>query len=182
MIKQFLFILNFVLTICCASDVVSLRNPTTEEIQTINEHMLNFYADELMTAGLFKDKKMALAAAKNETNLQDSSAIYIIASEDIETKYGYIIYENKEHSAYVDALFIEEEFRGKGLGKKAIDLFEKELVQKGIHEVELFVFAHNTIALKLYEKMGYTVVSSYTGENGQPTGALMQKKLSASQK
>lgn len=183
MIKHFFFILNFILATCFASDVIRFQNPNAEEALSINQHMLDFYADELMAAGLFSDKKAAMVAAKNEDEFQAGTlTIYIITSENLETKYGYIIYKMEEKSVYLDALFIEEKFRAKGIGKKALNLFEKEILEKGLDEIELFVFAHNSIAFTLYEKMGYIALSSYNNEKGQPIGTLMKKNLKASQK
>lgn len=57
--------------------------------------------------------------------------------------------------AFIDELFIKEEYRGKGVGDKVIALIEKKLKANNITALHLEVERHNTNALKLYTKNGF---------------------------
>jgi ribosomal protein S18 acetylase RimI-like enzyme len=50
---------------------------------------------------------------------------------------------------------IGEEHRGRGLGRRAMQLFEEEVRRNGGRELELNVFGGNTVARNLYRSLGY---------------------------
>lgn len=74
---------------------------------------------------------------------------------------GYLIIasvfsvEFKGEAAFLDELFIEEEFRGKGIGLKAVEFAEKYAIKKGYKALRLEVEHTNNIARELYNKMGF---------------------------
>ena len=61
--------------------------------------------------------------------------------------------------------------RGRGLGTAAMAALEDEARRLGASEILLSVFAHNTGAIRLYERLGYEVEMTGTG------GQRMQKRL-----
>jgi len=52
---------------------------------------------------------------------------------------------------------VHQDFRGRGLGQRLIDRTIADAKQKGLERIELEVFASNTPAIKLYEKVGFVV-------------------------
>jgi len=50
---------------------------------------------------------------------------------------------------------IDEAYRGRGLGRAAMLLAEREALALGIHRMELNVFGKNAVARKLYLSLGY---------------------------
>ncbi|HEY8237891.1 MAG TPA: GNAT family N-acetyltransferase [Candidatus Limnocylindrales bacterium] len=50
---------------------------------------------------------------------------------------------------------IDEAYRGRGLGRKAMLLAERETLAQGLHRIELNVFGGNAVARKLYLSLGY---------------------------
>ena len=52
---------------------------------------------------------------------------------------------------------VHKDFRGRGLGQRLIDRTIADAKQKGLERIELEVFASNTPAIKLYEKVGFVV-------------------------
>ena len=72
-------------------------------------------------------------------------------------KLGGICYSYSGNKAFIANLFLEEEYRGKGLGhlllKHALDDMDKEKVD----QVKLAVADWNTNAIDLYKKCGFTV-------------------------
>lgn len=56
----------------------------------------------------------------------------------------------------VDDLFLTEESRGLGLGKKLMEELHTWFIQNDIHRVKLHAYAWNQDAIKLYERNGFT--------------------------
>ena len=61
--------------------------------------------------------------------------------------------------AFIYDVVLEEATRGKGYGKKTMELLENEVKKLGLRHIGLHVFGHNKIARNLYEKMGYGVTN-----------------------
>lgn len=61
------------------------------------------------------------------------------------------------------------EFRGRGFGKSALLEAERILGEKGARRVGLNVFAHDTVAVALYQSLGYRAIS-YNFEKLLPGG------------
>ena len=55
----------------------------------------------------------------------------------------------------IDELFIKEEFRGQGLGSKAIKLVIQESRALNLYAIHLEVEDHNEIARSVYNKLGF---------------------------
>ena len=69
-------------------------------------------------------------------------------------------------TAYVYDVEIDAPFRGQGLGREAMLLFESLALELGAEDADLAVFGGNARALSLYESLGYRV-----------TARLMRKPL-----
>jgi ribosomal protein S18 acetylase RimI-like enzyme len=63
--------------------------------------------------------------------------------------------------AFIYQIRIEEEHRGKGYGKRTLELLEEELIPLGVTRISLNVFAPNHVARALYEKQGYRTTSQH---------------------
>jgi ribosomal protein S18 acetylase RimI-like enzyme len=57
--------------------------------------------------------------------------------------------------AYVYDLFIDERARGRGLGRKALELIEAEARADGLSGIDLNVWGRNEVARALYRTAGY---------------------------
>jgi ribosomal protein S18 acetylase RimI-like enzyme len=68
---------------------------------------------------------------------------------------------------FVSDIFIDENQRGKGYGKKAMLLIEEKARELGLARIGLHVFAKNTPAVELYRSLGF-----------EDTSHLMDKVLS----
>jgi len=61
-------------------------------------------------------------------------------------------------SAEMVALFIDLQSRGKGIGKKLVDMLEAEAIQRGVKA--MFVQSNSTVSsVKFYQSVGYTITS-----------------------
>jgi ribosomal protein S18 acetylase RimI-like enzyme len=56
---------------------------------------------------------------------------------------------------FIFDIHVDEAFRGRGYGRAAMELVERESRSRGIHRVELNVFGGNTVARGLYKSVGY---------------------------
>ncbi len=63
--------------------------------------------------------------------------------------------EYRGRDAFVDELFIAEEFRGKGLGGKALEIAESYCRERGVKALHLEVERHRNTAFDLYRRSGF---------------------------
>ncbi|WP_279582789.1 GNAT family N-acetyltransferase [Fodinicola feengrottensis] len=61
--------------------------------------------------------------------------------------------------AWIFMLLVDETQRGRGYGRAIMVAAEDVLTARGIHELGLNVFGHNTVARRLYEDLGYQVTA-----------------------
>lgn len=84
---------------------------------------------------------------------------YLYAMKNEQTTVGYIWFcvrgaaDNRK--AFVCDIIVEEEFRGKGFGRKAMVQAEQEAKKLGLKEIGLHVFGFNETAIGLYKSLGY---------------------------
>ena len=60
---------------------------------------------------------------------------------------------------------IDEQFRGRGLGREAMQLAEQEAKRRGLARVELNVFGGNEVARNLYRSLGYEESAVWMGKD-----------------
>lgn len=58
-------------------------------------------------------------------------------------------------TAWIGIVIGEESARGRGLGSQTMQYLEKQILEQGLHRIELGVFEFNANAIKLYKKMDY---------------------------
>lgn len=64
-------------------------------------------------------------------------------------------FEYRGRDAFVDELFIEEEARGRGLGREALELAEAYCRTHGVRALHLEVERHRERAVELYSRSGF---------------------------
>jgi len=64
-----------------------------------------------------------------------------------------------ENSLYLDTLCVDQQYRGKGIGSQLIALTRDKARDQGINTLSLIVLADNTDAQKLYQRLGFEIVS-----------------------
>ncbi len=65
-----------------------------------------------------------------------------------------------EDSLLLYALYVDERFRGNGIGTQLITLTKKKAKEEGLNALSLMVFADNTVAQRLYARCGFKTVKS----------------------
>ena len=178
-----MYIFSLVLALCasniCISAQVRFESATAKESREIQERFLFFYGQELFQAELFQNLEAAQKAAHNEYQ-QDliekphtKMYYYHLVSD---SHCGYLIFSIDDRLAYLEMIYLNEQYRGQGLAKMALDTLEHELKDDGIEVIRLYVFAHNQRAFHLYQELGYVIENSYFDEK-KPIGHLMKKML-----
>ena len=61
--------------------------------------------------------------------------------------------------AWVNNVELDPEFRGRGYGRQAMALAEREARERGMTSLGLNVHGQNTVARSLYDSLGYEVMS-----------------------
>ncbi len=78
-----------------------------------------------------------------------------------EIPVGYVVltvsfsFEYRGRDAFIDELYIAEEHRGRGIGRRAMDFVENVARELGVNAMHLEVSRDNEAALKLYQRTGY---------------------------
>ena len=61
--------------------------------------------------------------------------------------------------AWVNYVQVDEEFRDRGYGRRAMLLAEEEAAARGMTSVSLSVLSNNMVARDLYDSLGYRVTA-----------------------
>lgn len=64
-------------------------------------------------------------------------------------------------TSYVFGVEVDEDKRGRGLGRAVMQAAEVASLAAGSHRLGLYVFGHNTVAIRLYVSLGYQVIDQY---------------------
>lgn len=78
---------------------------------------------------------------------------YYFIKEDSES-IGYIGLLEKTDSLFLSKLYIKQEFRSKGIGKKAFNFVCRKCREAGLNKIVLTVNKNNTDSIAFYEKIG----------------------------
>ena len=75
---------------------------------------------------------------------------------------GYVVltdsfsFEYRGYDAFVDELYIAKEYRGRGIGRQAMEFVEVAAAELGVNAIHLEVSHGNDPAIGLYRRVGYT--------------------------
>jgi len=70
---------------------------------------------------------------------------------------GYIFAKKIDNKYLIDGLYVDCDFRNKGIATKLIKEIINEIYSLGNFKIYITVLKENKIALELYEKMGFTI-------------------------
>lgn len=130
--------------------MVHFKNLKSEEIETINKMMQDFYAIDNYPINLETSIKLFEEFISNK-NL---GKCWLIFDDNIIV--GYVIltfifsFEYGGKIAFLDELYIQKSSRGKGIGKETISFIKEEVAKLNVKLIYLEVENHNEIAQKMY--------------------------------
>ena len=73
---------------------------------------------------------------------------------------GYLSMTEGEDALFLSKIYIEADFRGKGIGKKSMDFIEGIARERKLGKIMLTVNKRNVTAIKAYQKYGFVVKDS----------------------
>ena len=137
--------------------MIKFRTLELPDVPIITQMMQDFYAIDNYPIDVEITKKL-FETFINDQNLGKSFLIYN-HSEIV----GYIIltfvfsFEYKGRIAFLDELYVNENFRGMGIGNQAIQFIKDEMSRSNLKLIYLEVENHNKIAQNLYLEHGFAV-------------------------
>ncbi len=83
---------------------------------------------------------------------------YFLVGEHCGRVISYVLAAvDKDSSGHIISIAVDPEYRGYGLGKLLMMSVESRLLQDGINKFRLEVAVSNSIAIKMYELLGYKI-------------------------
>jgi ribosomal protein S18 acetylase RimI-like enzyme len=145
--------------------MVALVEMAQEELDEYLEHAIQGLADELMQANAWSAEQ-SLAAAVQSFDTALPGRVVGSANQFLRTiiadgrKVGVLWYGLRgEREAFVWDLVIYPTWRNQGFARSAMLAMEQELRTMQVTRITLNVFAHNSVATRLYSTMGYRALA-----------------------
>ncbi len=140
-----------------------IRKAEYKDVETLNNFLTLLIRDERQY-DLGIDENFVVTNMY-ENYIEDSSKLIIVAEEN-EKIVGYlygIIKPNDDTYKYIvaklDALYIDSNFRNKGIATALIEYFKEWAKNQNVNKIEVNVWSKNTKAKKLYEKNAFQTTS-----------------------
>ena len=145
------------------ADSVLLRPVRGDELPELIDRGKQEYARDLAENGGLSPEQAKLKAEDDFTRLvpdgalQDDHFVYILETDDGNAvgRVWWAIREEEGRVAYLYDVHVDERYRGRGLGRQAMALFEDDVRAHGLDRIYLNVFAGNDVARSLYGSLGY---------------------------
>ncbi|MGE0133337.1 MAG: N-acetyltransferase family protein [Blastocatellales bacterium] len=131
------------------------RPATADDIETLIAMMREFYAHE----GLAFDDVKARRALRGIIGDERFGRVFLIFLEDEVAGYtvltfGYSL-EFHGRDAFIDELYLRGEYRGRGIGKRALEFLTEVCAANGVVALHLEVERKNTQAQAVYRNFGF---------------------------
>jgi GNAT superfamily N-acetyltransferase len=146
----------------------NLRLLNDEEVSEFIEWQVEQYVEERVRSGERPDTARRIASEQSRALFPEGvpadGQLLFRVLDDEGTAVGMLWIGPQRPADQLGAFWvyyvrIDEDHRGKGYGRLAMELAESEARSRGASELGLNVFGHNKVARHLYESMGYTATS-----------------------
>ncbi len=131
-----------------------ISEATKENIETILNFMEGYYQFDSLDYNREKASKTL-----GEFIGSTMGSLFIIYSDDKPVGYFCLAYgyslELHGRDCFLDELYLEEEYRQKGIGNEVMAFIEDYLKQKNVKSLHLIVFEKNVGAQQYYIKNGF---------------------------
>jgi len=128
---------------------------TSNEIEMLVAMMRELYAYD----GLAFDKAIARRALMGVIDNETFGRVFLIRLENEVAGYAVLTFgyslEFHGRDAFVDELYLLDEYRGRGIGKLALQFLTKVCANEGVSALHLEVERENTSAQTVYRKFGF---------------------------
>ncbi|MFI7608984.1 GNAT family N-acetyltransferase [Micromonospora sp. NPDC049366] len=150
---------------------LALDPMTADELARLLGPLEESYAEEVARhRGLTPDAARELAASQIATLLPAGAAtdgvlLRIARVDDVEVGWIWVTLPGAGEApagsgrAWIHNIEVDPAHRGRGHARRMIQLIEAELAARGVTELGLNVFGTNTVAIGLYESLGFRVTA-----------------------
>ena len=147
---------------------IRLRPLRGDEFADLYERLREEYVRSLVEeAGMARRDAEEKAVADHASLFPDRAPqpehrIYIIEDAATGTRTGHLFWAKRRppgssgSRAYLYELFIDEPFRGRGLGRRALELLERDAREADLPGIDLNVWGGNERARGLYRAAGFS--------------------------
>jgi ribosomal protein S18 acetylase RimI-like enzyme len=140
---------------------------TKDEFEAYLETAIPDYAADKAQAGDWtKEEALECSRQSNHGLLPqgvqtENNYLFRIQIEESGEKIGmvWMKHEAPRLHGFIFDIVLDEAQRGKGYGKQTMLALEEKARDLGLETIGLHVFAHSTVAMKLYKGLGYEVTS-----------------------
>lgn len=108
--------------------------------------------------------------------LNDKNYLFLVA-ESNKQMMGYIGVSISFESSDLLTICVDKSYRGKGIAKSLVFSMIEILKGKNVEHILLEVNENNTNAIKLYEKIGFDIISKRKNYYGKDSAFIMKKIL-----
>lgn len=167
--------------------MVDLIPMTKQEYQTYISALIPNFAVELEKTGDFtceealkKTRQMVKELLPRGIETPNHFLFDVMAegeSQPIGILYIALQEEGNAKNVFIYDIEIKERYRGRGYRILVMRQAEKFARSRKAAQIWLHVFASNTIAFQLYQKLGYEVRKEFFGKNGELISCRMAKNL-----
>lgn len=146
---------------------LSARPLREDELAAWREHSLQGYVADMVGGGMRPEEAQEQGELDYSQLLSDGLRtpghhVLVLEDEASGERRGVLWFAEQERAGrrtvYLYDVEIDEPFRGRGLGREAMLLFERLAREAGAEEADLAVFGGNERAFRLYESLDYRVV------------------------
>lgn len=149
---------------------VSGRPPGTVVLSPITPEEYERRMD--VTEATYPPERQVRKAMPSGLRTPDMSVRSVVAPAVPDGPVGWIWYglhgPDRPGMAWIYQLDIDPPFRGRGYGTAALAAAEADLVRRGARSVGLFVRGENTAAQRLYERLGFELISQEMSKHLPP--------------
>jgi GNAT superfamily N-acetyltransferase len=146
----------------------SLRRLDDEAAAAIAPVIEREYAEDIEHHGGFSAEDARRKAAEDVPKVLADTKNDLYAVDDDGEQVGFLWVGERELQGrrvlWIWDVFVEEEHRGRGLGRRAMELAEEEARRRGLDRIELNVFGGNEVARSLYRSLDYDEVAVMMGK------------------
>lgn len=148
--------------------MLTLQPMSESEFEAWLIHSRKNYALEKQKEGLSEEDALAESQKSFKRLLPEgtktpNSHLYSLKLKGSDEPIGHLWWAlQKQGSKDVPWIYdieLKPEHRGKGYGRKAMDLAQQDVKAKGFSRLGLHVFGHNEVAQKLYRSMDFQITN-----------------------
>ncbi|WP_142785649.1 GNAT family N-acetyltransferase [Changchengzhania lutea] len=99
-----------------------------------------------------------------ENQVADGFEYYVLNYSKIPV--GYIAIKQETNSLFLSKIYVLKTFRGKKIGKSAMDFIEEKAKAYHLNAIRLTVNIHNADAIAAYEKLGFVNIGPLVTDIG----------------